>query len=294
MSPRHLALLAVGVLAVSFSSVLIRLADAPPLSVAFYRNAMAAAVLLPLALVRHREEFRSLSGRQVRIALFAGLLLAAHFATWITSLSYTTVAASAVLVTSQPIWISVAGRFVGERVTRAALAGIGLALVGAVVISGGDFGTSSRAAYGDGLALVGAMCAAGYTMSGRNLRQQVSLLTYVAIVYTTCSVLLAVALVASGTPFTGFDGRAWLMFALLTIGPQIMGHTIFNYLLAHLEAVVVAVAIMAEPVGATLLALAILGETPPWTAVAGGVVVLAGVYLAVSGQTRKQVAAPIE
>lgn len=294
MSPRHLALLVLGVAAVSFSSVLIRLADAPPLAIAFYRNGMAAALLLPLALVRHREELRSLTRRQWTMAVLAGALLAAHFALWVPSLSYTSVAASTVLVTTQPVWVALVGRALGRGASRRTLAGIALSLVGAVVLSGGDFGVSRRAAFGDALALLGAVAAAGYFLSGRSVRQRLSLLTYVGIAYTTCAALLAIAMAVAGVPFSGFEAEVWALFALMTVGPQIMGHTVFNYLLRHLEAVVVAVAIMAEPVGATLLALAILGEVPPWTAVVGGAVILVGVYLAVSAQARRQVAAPIE
>ncbi len=265
-------------------------ADAPALAIAFYRVAMAAGLLLPLALVTKRGEFRTLDRRQVGFAVLAGAFLAAHFATWITSLSYTSVAASTVLVTSQPLWIQAVSRFTGQRMPRNAFLGIGLALAGTAVISGGDFGAGGRAAFGDALALAGAAFASFYVLSGRVLRQRVSLLTYVSIVYTTCAALLAVAMVGSGTPFTGFSGETWLMFALLTLGPQIMGHTVFNYLLAHLEAGVVVVAIMAEPVGATLLALVVLSESPPWNAVAGGVVLLAGVYLAIRAQARVAVA----
>ncbi len=278
--------------AVSFSSVLIRKADAPPLAIAFWRNALAASVLLPLALIFRRNEFRALDAGRFRVALLAGALLAAHFATWVPSLSFTTVAASAVLVTTQPVWIAVFGRLIGERIGGRALAGIGLALAGTAVISGGDFAASGRALFGDALALTGAVCAAGYFLAGRSLRQEVSLLTYVGIVYTTTAVLLAGAMVVSGTPFTGFPAGTWVVLVLLTVGPQLLGHTVFNYLLGHLETAVVAVAIMAEPVGATILAFLILQETPPATAVAGGVIILAGVYLAIVAQARARVAAP--
>jgi len=286
MSRRHLALLAMGVLAVSFSGVLVRLADAPNLSIAFYRCAMAAAVLLPLALARRREELRSLTARQRWLAVLAGVFLAAHFATWIPSLSYTTVAASSVLVTTQPLWVAIFGRVIGERTPRAAYVGIAIALAGTLVIAGGDLGGSGRAIVGDLLALAGALCAAGYVLSGRNLRQRVSVLSYAAIVYTTAALLLGLVMLAGSIPFTGFPPQTWLVFLAITIGPQFLGHTVFNYLLGPLEASVVAIAIMAEPVGATLLAFAILGEVPSWATVAGGVLILAGVYLGISAQAR--------
>jgi len=274
-------LLAAGVVAVSFSAIFIRLAHAPALAVALYRNAMAAAVLLPLALRRHPGEFRTLSARQWGIALLSGALLAVHFATWIASLSFTTIAASVVLVTSSPIFVAGFGRaFLGERVGRIALAGILLGLVGTALVSGGDLSLSRRAAGGDLLALAGAVAAAGYFVAGRHLRRDLSLLTYVGIVYTTCALLLLPVALAAGTPLAGFSATTWWLFVLMALVPQGLGHTVFNYVLRDVDATVVAISLMGEPVGSTLLALALLGEVPPWTAVAGGALILGGIYVA--------------
>lgn len=296
LSPRLLGLLALGVVSVAFSSILIRIAEAPALAIALYRNVLAAAVLLPIALLRHRDELRSLSRREWGTALLAGALLAAHFALWIPSLSYTTVAASTVLVTTQPAWVALIGRVLGERVSRRTLLGIGLALGGAVLISGGDFGISARAAYGDLLALGGAIAAAGYFLAGRRLRQRISLTTYTGLAYSTTAVILAVAVAVSGTPFTGFEPEVWGLFLLMALGPQIGGHTVFNYLLGHVEAGTVAVAVTGEPVMASLLALAFFGEVPSWAAVAGGALILAGIAITISAEARGRAAelAPVE
>jgi drug/metabolite transporter (DMT)-like permease len=294
MSRRHLALLALGVVAVSFASILIRWAEAPALSVAFYRNAMAAAVLLPLALVRHPDEIRGLTRRQWGVALLAGALLAIHFALWVPSLSYTTVAASTVLVTTQPVWVALIERVMGERASRVAVIGIALSLVGAVVISGGDFALSRRAAFGDLLALLGAVAAAGYFVTGRNLRQRLSLLTYTGIAYTACAVVLAIVMLASGRPFTGFEPRVWGLFALMALVPQILGHTVFNYLLGHVKTGVIAIAVTGEPIGSTLLALLFFQEVPRWTAFPGGALILAGIYVTVSAQSRREPVAPVD
>ncbi|MFB3739248.1 MAG: DMT family transporter [Candidatus Velamenicoccus archaeovorus] len=294
MSPRRLGLLVLGVVAVSFSAILIRWAEAPALAVAFYRNAIAAAVLLPLALLRHRDEFGTLTRREWGIALLSGVLLAAHFALWIPSLSHTTVAASTVLVTTQPVWVALLGRGMGESASGATVAGIALSVMGAAVISGGDLGLSARAAFGDLLALLGAIAAAGYFLSGRTLRARLSLLTYVGIVYGTCSVLLAATMVAAGTAFGGYTGRVWGLFVLMAVVPQFLGHTVFNYLLAHLRATVVAIAVTGEPIGSTILAFAFFGEVPRWTAFVGGAVILAGIYVTVSAQTRRPAPVPIE
>ena len=287
MTRRQLVLLTLGVVAVAFSSILIRLADAPALSIAFYRNAIAAIVVVPIAIVRYGDELRSLTPRQWGVAGLAGAFLAGHFALWVPSLEYTTVAASTVLVTTQPVWVAVIGRALGEHVSGRALAGIALSLIGAVVISGGDLGLSRRAAFGDVLAVLGAILAAAYFVSGRNVRRRLSLVPYVAIAYATCAVLLAAVVAAAGQPFGGFGADVWALFALMALVPQFLGHTVFNFLLADVEASVVAIAVTGEPVGATLLALAFFGEIPPWTAFAGGALILSGIYVTISAQTRR-------
>jgi drug/metabolite transporter (DMT)-like permease len=165
-----------------------------------------------------------------------------------------------------------------------ALAGIGTALAGAVLIAGGDVGVSGRAAFGDLLAMIGAIAGAGYFLIGRSLRQDLSLVSYVTVVYATCSVLLVPAVLLSGSQAAGFPARTWGLFLLMALVPQILGHTVFNYLLRWMDPTVVAIAIMGEPVGATLLALAFYGETPPWTATVGGAIVLVGIYVAITAQ----------
>jgi drug/metabolite transporter (DMT)-like permease len=296
MSIRNAALLTTGVIAVSFSAIFIREAHAPALTVALYRNAFSAALVVPVALARRRRELRTLTRGQVVIALGSGALLAVHFGTWIASLSYTTIAASVVLVTASPILVAAASaRLFGERTGRTALIGILAGVVGAAVVSGGDlFVLSPRAAGGDLLAVAGAVAAAGYFVAGRRLRQDVSLLTYVALVYTTCAMLLWPAALISGARLTGFPARTWGLFVLMALVPQMLGHTVFNYLLRHLEVTVVAVAVMGEPVGASLLAVAFFGEVPPWTAAVGGALILAGIYFAITAQARRPLPVPVE
>jgi drug/metabolite transporter (DMT)-like permease len=293
MSRRHAALLVLGVVAVSFSAIFIRLADAPALSIAFWRTAMASAIVLPLAISRHREEIRRLSAWQWVLAVVSGVLLAAHFATWIPSLDYISVGASTVLVTTQPVWVALIGRALGERVGARTLAGIALSLAGAVVIFGPDLGSPDL--LGDTLALLGAITASGYLLSGRSLRQRVSLLTYVGIAYPVCAAVLALVVVGAREPFAGFPPSAWLLFLSMAVGPQILGHTVFNYLLSDVDPAIIAIAITAEPVGATLLALAFFGEVPPWTAVVGGALILGGIWVTVGAQERRAVPeAPLE
>jgi drug/metabolite transporter (DMT)-like permease len=303
MQPRHALLLLVGVVAVSFSAIFIRLAEAPALTIAFYRTGIAAALLLPFAATRRRAELRALSRKKLGIALLAGAMLALHFAVWITSVEYTTIAASVVLVTTQPIFVAgFSWMLFGDRIRRLVLAGILLALLGAAVISGGDLVSPSRprAVEGDLLALAGAITAAAYFVAGRHLRREVSLPVYAGLAYATCAVILLPMALLSGAELTGFPAETWGLFLLMALVPQMLGHTVFNYLLRHVDATVVAVTVMGEPVGATLLGLAIFGESPPGSALLGGALILVGIYVAITRQARgrgvpsEEVAVPME
>ena len=284
MTRRHLVLLVIGVIAVSFSSVLVRIAHAPAVAIAFYRCAFSAAVLVPLAWARHREDLRRLGRNEAGLLVASGVVLAAHFATWIPSISFTTVAASALLVQTSPVWVAVLGRFVGERASRMTVVGIGLALAGVAVIALAQPGGRSgpRPLLGDLLALAGAFFAAIYILLGRRLRAVLPLVPYTAVVYAVSALILGVVMVAGGTPFAGYEPKVWLVCAAITAGPQFLGHTVFNYLLAHVRATVISVALLAEPIGATILALVLLREVPTWPTIAGGAVVLAGIYLAIA------------
>ena len=286
------AALAGGVAAVSFSAIFIRLAHAPALAMAFWRNVIATALLAPVALLRHRPQFRAMSRGEVLVAGSAGVLLAGHFATWIPSLRYTTVAASTVLVTAAPVFTAMAARWTGERVSGRTWAGIAVALAGAMVVSGGDVTVSGRAVFGDLLATLGAVFAAGYFLIGRSLRRRLPLLVYVTVVYATCAAVLGIVMAAGGTAFTGYPTGTWGLFVLMALLPQILGHTVFNYLLRDLDPTVITVGIMGEPVGASLLALAIFGEVPGWWTAVGGALILAGIYVAVHAQ--RDVAVPVE
>jgi len=199
-----------------------------------------------------------------------------------------------VLVQTLPLWVAAFGRFVGERPTRRALTGMGIAVVGTAIIAGGGFHGGGRAVLGDLLALAGAIFAAIYVLLGRSLRQELSLVTYSSIVYAAAACVLGVVMVASGTAFLGYPSETWLMFVLITAGPQFLGHTTFNYLLGHVRASIVAVALLAEPVGATILAWIILDEPPGAATVIGGAVVLVGVYVAIAAESRAGDVAHVE
>lgn len=271
--------LALGVSAVSSAAVIIRLADAPALTIAAYRLALAAMVVVPLGVAFEWGALRELTLRQWGLVLAAAISLAAHFAFWIASLEHTSVASSVVIVTSNPILVAIgAAALLHERSSPRVLGGIAIALTGGVVIALGDWGLGDRRLFGDVLALLGAVGVAGYYIAGRSLRERLSILGYVAPVYGTAAVLLVAAALATGTQMRGFGVEVYGWLALLAMLPQLVGHSSLNWSLGYLPATVVATAVMAEPVAASLLAWAVLDEAPPVWSVAGGALVLAGVF----------------
>jgi drug/metabolite transporter (DMT)-like permease len=280
------------VIAVSWAAIFIRLADAPALSISAYRLTFAAAPLLLYALLRHRDELRGLTGRERWLLALAGLALALHFGTWIASLSRTTVASSVALVTTQPLWVAVLALVtLRERVRRLGAVAILVATVGGVLIGGADISISGKALWGDVLAVLGAIFGAVYFVVGRSVRPTMALATYIAVVYSVAAAVLLLAAVVTGQPLTGFSAQTWMMFGLLALVSQIIGHSTLNWSLRYLSATFVSVAILGEPVIATALAIPILGEQPGAMRLAGGVVTLLGVYLALRDEGRGATAA---
>jgi drug/metabolite transporter (DMT)-like permease len=274
------AWIALGVAAVSVAAPLIRLADAPALVVALYRNLVALAVLAPAALLLNRDDLRRLGRSDLGWCLLAGAALAAHFATWVTSLSMTTVASSTALVATAPVFVAAAGTlWLAERVGRRGWLGIALAVAGAAALAGADLRVSGQALAGDLLALAGAAFAAVYLLAGRVVRRRLPLLPYVTVTYATAAALLLPAVLLRGDPLTGFGPWRWAALVGLGLGPQVLGHTVFNFLLGRLRADAVAVAVLGEPIGASILALVIFREVPPLAALPGALAVLAGIWL---------------
>jgi len=295
MQPRRLlpyVVLAAGVLVVSTASILIRLAQSaavPSLTIAAARLGVASILLLPFGLFRSRSELARLSRRDVALALISGAFLALHFWSWISSLEYTSVASSTALVTTNPLWVGLASVVVfQERLRSMTFIGIGLTFAGTGLIFAADhhsmIGEHPDALLGNCLALVGAVCASGYLLIGRALRGRVSLLTYIWLAYSSAAVLLAIAVLISGSRVLGFTPSAYLLLLLLAIGPQLLGHTSFNWSLRHLSATFVALSILGEPVGSALLALTIFGERLAPLQLAGFMVVLVGIFTASLGE----------
>ena len=280
--------LAIGVLAVSVSAIFIRLAQTeeavPSLAIAAWRTVIASLILLPFVLTRRQQELRGMKTADWLLAVLAGLMLGIHFATWITSLAYTSVTSSSVLVSTSPLWVGLVAPFVlHEPLTRWLKVGLGLTLVGSVIValgSGLQFSAGDTNLLGNGLALLGALAMAVYYLVGRRLRQGLSLLSYTAVVYSMAALTLVTTCLASGVQLLGYSPTAYGLFALMAIFPQLIGHSSFNWALAYLPATFVAVTIISEPVGATILAILFLGEVPTGVAIGGSLLVLVGIVIA--------------
>ena len=274
----------VGVLAVGAAAIFIRLAEAPALGIAFWRCTLGVIALAPLAAWR-RE--RLPEGRDLWVGVVSGVALGAHFGTWIASLDYTSVAASVVLVSTTPVFVAIAAYLLlGERTSILSLGVIVLAIVGTTVIAGGGPGTGNAASLGNALALVGAVAMAVYVLIGRSLRTGgVGALSYSIVGYSAAALaLLPVALLA-GAQLWGYSATTWFWLFVITLGPQLLGHTVLNWALEYVRASIVSGAVLAEPVFAALLAWLVLAEKPGLAPLLGGVVVLAGLYLLLRGDS---------
>jgi drug/metabolite transporter (DMT)-like permease len=289
--PGDVGLIVLGVCAVSTSAPLIRAASAPAFAIAFWRNAMASGVLVPFTLAKARHELRALTARDKRLALGAGLLLAAHFATWIPSLSFTSVASSTALVATQPVWAALVARYSGERLPGLGWAGIWLSVLGAALLTGIDLHFSVRALTGDLLALAGGLFAAAYVTVGAEVRRSVSTTVYTTVCYATTAVLLLVLLAVTRTPVVGFSAKTWVCLVGLTVGAQLLGHSVFNRVLKTTSPTIVSIAILFEIVGATVLAAVFLHERPRLVALPAAVLIVAGVVAVIrAGERRPAVA----
>ena len=280
------ALLAVALVAVSTSGPLIAATAVPALAIAFWRNAMASGVLLPIALLRCRAELRSLDRREWRLAGLAGLLLALHFATWIPSLSYTTVASATALVAMQPVWAALLSGVRGVPVGRAVWAGIAVAVSGALLLTGADLQVSGRALLGDALALVGGAFAAAYMTAGSEVRRSVSTTTYTTLCYTTTALVLLVVCLAGRQSLAGYDAADWVKLLALTAGAQLLGHSLFNRVLRTTSPTVVSLSILLEIPGAALIAAVFLGQRPPLLAIPAAALLVCGLGLVIRAGSR--------
>lgn len=286
----------IAILAVSTASIFIRFAqrEAPSLVIAALRLTFASLVLAPIALTRHREELKKLSRGDMFLGFLAGVFLAIHFATWISSLEYTSIASSVVLVSTGPLWVALLSPvFLKEPLTKPVVFGMLLALLGGMVIGLSDscqienglacppFSefVNGKAFLGNFLALVGAWAVAGYLMIGRRLRGGMTLIPYVFVVYGIAAVVLLGIMLLAGQSPIGFSPIIYIWILLLALVPQLIGHSTYNWALRYLPAALVSITTLGEPIGSAILAYFILSETPSLLTIIGGVLILVGIYI---------------
>ncbi|PWB53506.1 MAG: hypothetical protein C3F13_08815 [Anaerolineales bacterium] len=301
-SPKHppvppILAIIIGILAVSTASIFIRFAqqEASSLVIAAWRLTIASLILVPVAATRQKRELTSLKRPELLLALLSGIFLALHFATWITSLQYTTVASSVVLVSTIPLWVALLSPFtIKEPITRAVWIGLILALVGGAVVAVSDSCTISagsiacpslinfmqgKAFLGDMLAICGAIAGAGYLLIGRKLRAKMSLVGYISLVYGMAAVVLVIIMLSAGEKAFGYSPQIYLWLILLAVIPQLIGHSTFNWALGYLSAAFVSITLLGEPIGSTILAYFILDEKPTSLKLLGGGLILVGIYI---------------
>ncbi|MCU1590547.1 MAG: EamA family transporter [Frankiales bacterium] len=279
--------MAVALMAVSTSGPLMAATAAPALAIAFWRNALGGGVMLVAALATAREELRGLDARERRLALLAGVCLCVHFATWVPSLTFTSVASATALVATQPVWAALISRAQGVDVGRRVWIGIAVAVVGAVLLTGADLQVSGRALAGDALAVAGGASAALYMSAGSEVRRSVSTTTYTAVCYCAAALMLLVVCVVGRQSLTGYDGATWLKLLAITGGAQLLGHSLFNVVLRTTSPTVVSLTLLVEIPGAALIAAVFLGQRPSVLALPAAALLIAGLGLVIRATGRR-------
>lgn len=288
------AILTIGVLAVSTAALFIRLAFQAAGTQGVGFSLVLAASRLTLAAVFLLPAWRGLrAAHPSRQAFFysmgAGVCLAIHFATWITSLSYTSIAASAALVTTNPIWVTLLSWvWFREKPSLKTILGIGLALVGSLLVAFGDGGTGlgRQPWLGNGLALVGSWAISLYFLLGREAqRRGLTISSHVALTYGTAAIVLLPLPLLVGATYWGYPPKVYLYIALIALFPQLIGHTSFNWAVRWISPTLVTLTILAEPIGASLLGFLVLGENPGLPVMLGALIILTGVAIAAIGSS---------
>ncbi|HSD75624.1 MAG TPA: DMT family transporter [Steroidobacteraceae bacterium] len=285
-----IAVLCIAVLAVAHGSIFVRLAtDAQPLAIAAWRLTLATAIVLPIIWLRGLQSWRALDARTLGLVLGASALLAGHFATWISSLAFTSISNSVVLVSTAPLWVAVIGRLTGAlRLSRLMTWAVMLSVIGAVIIGWGSARIGFNTLRGDLLALAGAACMGGYLLIAQRIQRTLAFAPYVGLVYGATALLLWLTALTAGTPMRGFGTGTWWALGGIALVSQVIGHSGYNWSLRHLRPDFVAVTLLAEPIVASILGLILFREAIPTPTLAGGIVILAAIALAARAQLEEQ------
>lgn len=271
----------IAVIAISFAAIFIRLSDAHPVSIAFYRMFFSTVILL-FFIPRYLPDIKKLDRKDWFVLFTSGIFLAIHFASWISSLNYTSVASSVVLVTAHPLVVSwISGWHLNEKTGRKAYLAIIVALFGVFVMTYSDYSVSPTALFGDVLAIIGMFAVAAYIIRGREMRKKMSVVPYSFIVYGFSSIFLALFTLGSSASFQIYPLKEYILFLALALIPTMFGHTLYNWALKYVRARVVSVSLLGEPIGSSVLAFLILSETPPFLTIIGAGITLLGIYLSV-------------
>jgi drug/metabolite transporter (DMT)-like permease len=274
---KNILIVLLGVLGVSFSSIFVKFTDAPSSVLAFYRNGLAFLILLPIIMVKYKREMLSVKKRDVLICFISGFFLALHFITFFESIRFTSVASSTVLVNTEVLFVACLSVLLyKEKIHKAGIIGIGIALTGSVIIALNDGMGGSNIIYGDFLAISGAIFMSIYTMLGQRQRKSISATVYTFLVYMASSVTLFIFCLVNKTPVFGYGAVNMSMAVLMTVFCTFMGHSVFSYSLKYVPAVFISTAKLGEPVFATVLALIIFGQRPGITQIIGGLMIISG------------------
>jgi drug/metabolite transporter (DMT)-like permease len=279
------AVLALGIMGVSTGSIFVRLADTHPLVKCLYRTLFASLIFLPFA-IRRRAEFKTLTRRDLSLGLLSGVLLSLHFTTWITSLDYTTVASSVILVDLVPVWVALINLIMGKgRPSRIMWACIFLSVIGASIVGYGDFSFSGDALLGDMLALVGGIFAAGYIYCGGEVRHKLSLPSYAVLCYGSSAVIILASVLALGLEITGFSGKTWGALLGMALLAQVVGHSSYNWALGYFSTGFISITLLGEPIGSSILAYFLFGEYPAGFKLVGFALLIASIVVSARAET---------
>jgi drug/metabolite transporter (DMT)-like permease len=285
--------LGVAVLFISLSGPMIVVTAAPVLAIAFWRCLIGSGLTGVWVIARRWSSLGALTRRELRLTVIAGVFLGLHFATWIPSLTLTTIAASTALVATQPIWAALIARATGVRITSRVWIGIAIAFSGVIVLTGVDLFVDPAHLWGDALALVGAVFSAAYVSVAERVRKTVDTSTMTFVLYAVSAVTILPLVVIFGQQLVGFDAQAWALILAVTLGAQLLGHSMMTRVLSSTSATVVSLAILFEMPGATLVAAIWLGQVPPLAVLPAAALILAGLVIVIKAADRGPAAATV-
>lgn len=285
--------LGVAVVFISLSGPMIAATAAPVLAIAFWRCLIGSGITGVWVIARRWSSLGALTRREIRLTVIAGVFLGLHFATWIPSLTLTTIAASTALVATQPIWAALIARATGVRISSQVWIGIAIAFSGVIVLTGVDLSVDPAHLWGDALALVGAVFSAAYVSVAERVRKTVDTSTMTFVLYAVSAVTILPLVFIFGQQLVGFDAQAWALILAVTLGAQLLGHSMMTRVLSSTSATVVSLAILFEMPGATLVAAIWLGQVPPLALLPAAALILAGLVIVIKAADRGPAAASV-